>query len=157
MPWQATFIAVGLPGLFIALLMLFVPEPRRMGAARGVPTAGVPLASTVDFLQPPQDLHCHHAWRRLPLPRHLWLAGWAPTYFVRELGWTYPQVGKMFGIILAVAGPAGALGGSWIADVWRRNGVAHANLRVGVLSCLGMAVASTGMVLAAARRPAWPS
>jgi hypothetical protein len=76
-----------------------------------------------------------------------WL-GWAPTYFVRDLGWTYPQVGKLFGVILAVAGPLGAYGGSLLADHWRRKGVAHATLRVGVLSCGGMAVASTGMVVA---------
>ena len=44
LPWQATFIAVGLPGVLIALLMLFVPEPRRIGAARDVPTAGVPVS-----------------------------------------------------------------------------------------------------------------
>jgi MFS family permease len=68
---------------------------------------------------------------------------------VRDLGWTYPQVGKLLGVILTVAGPFGALGGSWLADFWRRRGVAHATLRVGVLSCLGIAVASTGMVLAA--------
>ena len=49
-PWQATFVAVGLPGLLIALLMLFVPEPRRIAAARDLPTAGVPLSRTVDFL-----------------------------------------------------------------------------------------------------------
>ena len=51
LPWQATFVAVGLPGVVIALLMLFVPEPRRIGAARDVPTAGVPVSLTVDFLR----------------------------------------------------------------------------------------------------------
>jgi MFS family permease len=39
LPWQATFIAVGLPGIVIALLMLLVPEPRRMDTARKVPSA----------------------------------------------------------------------------------------------------------------------
>ena len=130
--------------------MLFVPEPRRMGAARDVPTAGVPLSLTVDFLRSNRKTFTAIMFGAgfLYLAIYGWL-GWAPTYFVRELGWTYPQVGKAFGVILAVAGPAGALGGSWLADFWRRKGVAHANLRVGVLSCAGMAVASTGMVLSA--------
>ena len=147
-PWQATFVAVGLPGLLIALLMLFVPEPRRIAAARDLPTAGVPLSRTVDFLTDNRRTFAAIMLGAgfLYLAIYGWL-GWAPTYFVRELGWTYPQVGKTFGVILALAGPAGAIGGSWIADLWRRQGVAHANLRVGVLSCLGMAVASTGMVL----------
>ena len=36
-----------------------------------------------------------------------------------------PEIGKLFGVLLAVAGPVGALGGSWLGDVWRRRGVAH--------------------------------
>jgi MFS family permease len=148
LPWQATFIAVGLPGVFIALLMLLVPEPRRKGANRNLPTAGVPLSFTVDFLRGNRRTFSAIMLGAgfLYLSIYGWL-GWAPTYFVRELGWSYPQVGKAFGVILAVAGPAGAVGGSWLSDFWRRKGVAHANLRVGVLSCVGMAVASTGMVL----------
>ena len=147
-PWQATFVAVGLPGVLIALLMLFVPEPRRIGVARDLPTAGVPVSRTVDFLTDNRRTFTAIMLGAgfLYLAIYGWLA-WTPTYFVRELGWTYPQVGKTFGIILTVAGPVGAIGGSWIADLWRRQGVAHANLRVGVVSCVGMAVASTGMVL----------
>jgi MFS family permease len=148
LPWQATFIAVGMPGVVIALLMLFVPEPRRMGAGRNVPTVGVPVSLTVDFLRSNRRTFTAIMLGAgfLYLAIYGWL-GWAPTYFVRELGWTYPQVGKAFGIILALAGPVGAVGGSWLADLWRRKGVAHANLRVGVVSCAGMAVASSGMVL----------
>jgi MFS family permease len=147
LPWQATFIAVGLPGLAIAVLMLFVPEPRRMGAARAERIQGLPVSTTVDFLRSHRRTFSAIMLGAgfLYLAIYGWL-GWAPTYFVRELGWSYPQVGKALGIILTVAGPVGALGGSWLADLGRRNGVAHANLRVGVLSCVGMAVASTGMV-----------
>ncbi|HVL21596.1 MAG TPA: MFS transporter, partial [Amaricoccus sp.] len=126
LPWQATFIALGLPGLFVALLMLFVPEPRRKAAARNVPTVGVPLSSTVDFLRSHRRTFSAIMLGAgfLYLAIYGWL-GWAPTYFVRELGWSYPQVGKALGIILTVAGPLGALGGSWLADSWRRKGVAH--------------------------------
>jgi MFS family permease len=148
LPWQATFVAVGLPGVVIALLMLFVPEPRRQGATRNVPTQGVRISSTVDFLRTHRRTFAAVMFGTgaLYLAVYGW-AGWTPTYFVRKLGWTYPQIGKLLGVILAVAGPLGALGGSWLADFWRRKGVATANLRVGVLSCVGMAVSSAGMVL----------
>lgn len=147
LPWQATFVAVGLPGIVIALLMLFVPEPRRIGAARDVPTQGVPLASTIGFLKSHSRTFTAIMFGTgsLYLAVYGW-AGWTPTYFVRELGWTYPQIGKLLGVILTVAGPVGAIGGSWLADSWRRKGVANANLRVGVISCIGMAVTSTAMV-----------
>ena len=75
-------------------------------------------------------------------------AGWTPTYFVRELGWTYPQIGKLLGVIIAIAGPVGVLTATGLADFWRRKGVAHANLRVGALCSAGMAITSTGMVYA---------
>ena len=75
-------------------------------------------------------------------------AGWTPTYFVRELGWTYPQIGKLLGVIIAIAGPVGVLTATGLADFWRRKGVPHANLRVGALCSAGMAVTSTGMVYA---------
>ena len=89
--------------------------PNRAGWAprAAEPTPGVPVAATVDFLkEQPPDLHRHHARRRLPLssPSTAGLAG-RPTYFVRELGWTYPQIGKALGVILAIAGPVGAIGG----------------------------------------------
>jgi hypothetical protein len=147
LPWQATFIAVGLPGVFIALLMLFVPEPRRQGAARNVPPQGLPLSLTVDFIRSNRTTYTALMLGAgaFYLAVYGW-AGWTPSYFVRELGWTYPQIGKLLGVVLMVAGPVGALGGTWLGDCWRRKGVAYSNLRVGALSSLGMAVASTGMV-----------
>lgn len=147
LPWQATFIAVGLPGVAIALLMLLAPEPRRMGAARAERTQGVPVSATTDFLKE----HARTFTAIMFGTGSLYLAvygwtGWTPTYFVRELGWTYPEIGKALGVILTVAGPVGAIGGASLAGRWRKQGIATANLRVGILSCIGMAVASTGMV-----------
>jgi MFS family permease len=149
LPWQATFVAIGLPGVVIALLMLFVAEPRRVGAARGTPTQGVPVAETVAYLK----AHRTSFTAALlgvgfyTLTIYAW-AGWTPTYFVRELGWTYPQIGKALGIIITFAGPIGVLSATALADRWRRKGVDHANLRVGALCSAGMAITSTGMVYA---------
>jgi MFS family permease len=149
LPWQATFVAVGLPGLIIAIFMLAVPEPRRMGAARDTPTQGVPVAATVAYL----TNHRKTFTAALlgvgfyTLTIYAW-AGWTPTYFVRELGWTYPQIGKLLGVIIAIAGPVGVLTATSLADFWRRKGLAYANLRVGALCSAGMAVTSTGMVYA---------
>jgi MFS family permease len=149
LPWQATFVAVGVPGLIIALFMLAVPEPRRIGVARGTESHGVPVAATVAYLTRHRKTFTNtllgigfytvtvYAW-----------AGWTPTYFVRELGWTYPQIGKLLGVIIAIAGPVGVLTATGLADFWRRRGVAHGNLRVGALCSAGMAVSSTGMVYA---------
>ncbi len=147
LPWQATFIAVGLPGLVIAALMLLVSEPRRMGAAKAERTPGVPVSATVDFLKGNTRTFTAIMFGTgaLYLAVYGW-TGWTPTYFVRELGWTYPEIGKALGVILTIAGPVGAIGGASLAGHWRKQGIATANLRVGMVSCVGMAVASTGMV-----------
>ena len=148
-PWQATFIAVGLPGVVIALLMLGVPEPRRTGAARDAKALGVPVSSTVAYVTAtarPSPRSCS-APASSTSPSMRGRAGRRPTSCASSAG-PIRRSARPLGLILAVAGPLGALGGSWLADIWRRKGVAHANLRVGVLSCVGIAAASALMVLA---------
>ena len=45
--------------------------------------------------------------RRLLLHLRLWLVRWAPTYFVRDFGWKYAEIGKVLGLLLAIARPGG--------------------------------------------------
>lgn len=152
-PWRATFIAVGLPGVIVAAAMLTIPEPRKrkrgagpvaMGTAPDVPVAlvgtylrgnGRTIASL--FIGAGFFYTGVYAW-----------AGWAPTFFVREFGWSYPQIGKVFGLTLAVAGPAGALLGTWLGDRWRRRGFAHGYLLVALTAAVGLTTAASAMVLA---------
>ena len=86
LPWQATFIAVGLPGVVIAVLMLFVPEPRRKGVARKSPTEGLPVSVIVDFLRSHRKTFTAIMLGSgfLYLAIYGWL-GWTPTYFVRVI------------------------------------------------------------------------
>ncbi|MDO5604815.1 MAG: MFS transporter [Paracoccus sp. (in: a-proteobacteria)] len=145
--WQATFIAVGLPGVVVALMVLLVPEPRRNRARAGLAAPAVPVRAAVEYVRTNRRTFAAvilgtgffytgtYAW-----------AAWTPTFFVRELGWTYPQIGKVMGIVLVVAGPLGTVSGVWLADRLRQTGVGHANLRVAMLACAGMASATTLMV-----------
>lgn len=156
-PWQATFMTLGLPGVVIALLMLGVPEPRKMraraGGRFGKLIAKEHASTEVSIAAVSQYARAN---RKTMIALMLgagffyaevygW-AGWAPTYFVRHFGWTYPQVGKMLGVQLAVIGPVGALLAGWVGGRWRRNGTPHAYLRVAVIASAGMALAAVGMV-----------
>ncbi|HZZ09612.1 MAG TPA: MFS transporter [Paraburkholderia sp.] len=155
-PWQATFMALGLPGIVIAALMLAVPEPRKARGSGGEfaqyvghtrTSLDVPLSAVGDYAKANRKTLV-----ALMLGAGFFYAsvygwgGWTPTYFVREFGWTYPQAGKMLGLQLAVAGPAGALFGGWIGGVWRRRGTPHAYLRVAVVAAVGMTLSALGMV-----------
>lgn len=111
-PWQATFIMVGLPGFFFALLLLTVREPERqertaagpgrasgafryMGARwRGFGT--VIIGST-----------CNFALSALTL--------WNVPLFSRVWGWSIAQTGTVTGIFYFTAGPIGTALAVWSA------------------------------------------
>ena len=69
--------------------------------------------------------------------------GWTPTWFVRELGWTYPQIGKLLGVILTVAGP---VGGAWLAGRWRQQGIASTGMVYGGSPAVSVAFLALGAV-----------
>ncbi|MGO4220687.1 MFS transporter [Lysobacter sp. TAF61] len=152
-PWRATFIAVGLPGVIVAAVMLTIPEPRkRKRGANPVATATapeVPVAAVLTYLganaRTVVSLFVGAGFFYTGV--YAW-AGWAPTFFVREFGWTYPQIGKVFGLALAITGPAGALFGTWLGDRWRRKGIAHGYLRVALTAAIGLTTVASAMVLA---------
>lgn len=156
-PWQATFMALGLPGVVVAVLMLAVPEPRNAQAA-AAGTSGRHVGAERTSLEVPLSAVNGYAMENKRTMIALMMgagcfyagvygwAGWAPTYFVREFGWTYPQVGKMLGVQLAVVGPVGALLAGWVGGLWRRGGTPHAYLRIAVIAGLGMTVSTVGMV-----------
>lgn len=155
-PWQATFIVLGLPGLIVALLMLAVPEPRnaRRASAAGAsgehsaqPGEAVPIALVTRYIAANRTTTaslmigagffyaCAYGW-----------GAWAPTYYVREFGWKYPQIGAVLGVMLAVIGPFGALLGGWLGGFWTRRGVSHGYLRVSLAGSVGIAVSAVAMV-----------
>ncbi len=48
--WQVTFVGVGLPGLLVVLLMLFMLEPQRRGAAQVSAGQAIPVREDVRYL-----------------------------------------------------------------------------------------------------------
>jgi MFS family permease len=96
--WQLVFIAVGTPGLFVALLMwLTVPEPPRRGARAG-DIEKVPMREVIAYL-------AKH-WRVFA-PMFFGLAigalaigarQWLPEFYRRTYGWDAAYVGIVTGI-----------------------------------------------------------
>jgi MFS family permease len=151
-PWQATFIAVGLPGVIIAVFMLAVPEPRKAKGSTGLKldaanSLKVSVAAVKHLRQNSRTTTslmvgagffymCVSAW-----------AGWVPTFFVRQFGWKYAEIGKVLGLLSVVAGPVGAIFATWLGDRWRKRGIAHGYLRVAFVAALGMTLSASFMVL----------
>jgi MFS family permease len=146
--WQVVFIAAGLPGLLIALLIACLREPLRRErlSAAAQPT----VRDCIGYLRSNAA-----AYRPLfigmaasPLVGYAW--NWLPTLFDRVWGWNVAQFTGTYGWILLVFGPAGALTGGWLATRWYRAGRKDAPY---LAALIGLAV----MTLVAALLPLAPS
>jgi MFS family permease len=134
-PWQLAFLAVGIPGILLALLLLTVREPRR----RQAPSVG-PQKSIGDTFR--------YMWARRKAYGSLILAFsvlgmimncyqiWGVQYFVRELKLSVPEAGLRVGLAIAVCGSLGVLVGGWLTDRWRSQGRLDATLRVGLTAAI---------------------
>ncbi|MDR5749647.1 MULTISPECIES: MFS transporter [unclassified Caballeronia] len=149
-PWQATMMALGLPGLVVALCMLFVTEPRNArdpsGSAAPAARVGVSVAAVRQYIgQNRRTMLCLMLGAGFFYTCVYGWSTWVPTYFVREFGWKYSEIGKALGLLLAFVGPVGAIFGGWLGDFWKRRGVAHGYLRVALVASVGLAVSTLGM------------
>ena len=120
--WRMTFVAVGVPGLAIALLVRFtVKEPKR-GASDD--------KKEIDAAPPFMEV-ARYMWRT-PATRHVVfgssLAGfvgygmvlWLPAFFVRSHGLSQTEVGFTLALMSGVVGGTGTFVAGKIADMLAR-------------------------------------
>ncbi|HUJ75921.1 MAG TPA: MFS transporter, partial [bacterium] len=150
--WQVVFVAVGLPGVLVALLMLTVAEPPRLGiqpSAMAGTRRGVPLAIVARYFhRNATTVTCHALGFTLLAFASYAGTAWIPTLFIRAHGWTATQVGVRFGIVALLVGPLGSVAGGWLADRIESRGDRNGKFKVGLLSALGVAVTAVGYPLA---------
>lgn len=127
-PWQVLFIALGLPGLLVSLLVFLTlrDPPRREANAEPVSTRELARYFTE-----------HRALFTLmfvgfsgfAISNYAFVV-WGPTYFMRVHALSVANVGLMMGLGFAVFGTGGALlGGLW-ADRVQKSGRPEAPVRV---------------------------
>jgi len=136
--WQMVFLAVGLPGLLVALLMFTVKEPARRGriAKNGV-HAGVPVRQVAKFyfdnIGTYWPMFAALAFNIIPAVA---LIVWGPEYFRRSFDWSTAKFAFTAGIMTMAVAPFGAIFGGWLAGYFQRGGHDDANMRVVFLSFL---------------------
>ncbi len=126
--WRTAIMAVGLPGLALAVVVrLLVVEPRR---GLSEPARITPAA------QPPLGEGFRTIWAN-PAARHLVmgvtltsLVGYALTsfgltYYIRSFKLDTATVGLMLGPLVAIVGTISGVGGGMIADRWARRSGQH--------------------------------
>jgi MFS family permease len=144
--WQLVFIAVGLPGLVWALVLLAVREPARRESG-GDATWGE-LFSFVKFRRRVIGLHffgyCFYNTFGYGA------GGWLPVFFMREYGWSIADVGTRYGILYLIMPVVGGVACGWAVRKLMERGRRDANL-------YAIAVSNTLMTVPGVLTPLMPN
>ena len=130
--WRLAFMAVSIPGMFLALLSWFLPE----GAGHSVTQA-----------KPPQWQEYGQLFKNRPFlyvcliqtVTTFLLGGfsaWVPTYLFRYTGLDVAQAGVWFGGLVIAGGAIGTVTGGKLAQKWLKKS-SRAYYRVMLVSLLG--------------------
>jgi MFS family permease len=109
--WQFTFILLGLPGVFMALLGVFtLKEPARRGRAVGDGHVPLTVAQVVEFVSGRWQFLTLMFVAYICLSIQGWgLFFWIVEFLVRERGVPRAEVGLIYGSMAMILGFAGAL------------------------------------------------
>lgn len=153
--WQAAFIAAGVPGLFLALLVfLTVREPPRGAFDKKDEAASDKPPSMGDVLRTivatPTLIHLTMAYGLAAFGVY-GTSFFIPLYFTRALGMNIAETGLAFGLITAFSGAFGPLLSGVVADrIGRGDARAYT-----LVPALGFALSIPLMILAAFMS-SWP-
>ena len=136
--WHMAFIVGGLPGLLVALLTLFMPEPVRGAMEEGPVPAKVPFRVGLRALGSNRVFWFNTAGYTLATFAVGGLGHWMPTFLMEERAMSLDTAGIAFGAVTAAAGLLGTLAGGWLGDRAERR--THLG---------GMYVSGIGLLLAA--------
>jgi MFS family permease len=120
--WRAAFVAVGIPGLLLALLVrTTVREPLRgQSEVHAANASAAGLRETVGFLIRQRSYVYMNLATIFHTSKSYGFSIWAPAFLMRVHGLSSAEVGTWWGLS-ALAGIAGSfVGGTW-ADRWGRS------------------------------------
>ena len=133
-PWRLAFIAIGIPGILFALLLLTVPEPARRG--RGTTTAPTLKQSLLAIRGNWRTMTaCTVGYGLLNIPFNGIIA-WAPSYLHRVHHLGMGDVGLLLGTVFLIAGGSGQYLGGVFSDWQFSKGRKDATFRTGILVAL---------------------
>ncbi len=151
-PWQATFIAVGIPGLAISLLVLLtVREPSRKGLLTAKIDPAQKRAALIGFLSRNWGLYAAlYIGVAFAAISGYSLISWLPTFMFRIHEWSTAQTSVVFGLTGGIGGLITALSSGPLIEKLRRMGRTDAPL----LIC---AIGGTGCALFGGLAPLMPT
>ncbi|MSP43523.1 MAG: MFS transporter [Alphaproteobacteria bacterium] len=121
--WRVAFMAVGIPGLILALIARFtLREPPRgySDGGRSATVEAAPLAEVARVLWR-QKSFCHMAFASgLQAVTGYGVVQWMPSFLHRSYQMTSGEIGTSLALILGVGGAIGVMAGGYLADTLGR-------------------------------------
>ena len=144
-PWQLAFFAVGVPGVLLALVFLFFPEPPRQtaGTTPEASSFGVMLSHLVQHWAAFGGLILLVSVMTITAYSHAFL----PSAFARRFGWEVADYAVVNGLMTLALGPVTVAGIGILADKWRAAGRDDAPFRLLSFGFVLMVVANGAAML----------
>jgi len=112
-PWQLPFLILGPLGMLVAVWMMAIPEPARTSA----PAAAGRFTDVLHYLWEQRRFYLAHTFGVSMLTLVFnGAAFWLPAHFMRVHGYSPVEVAFIYGPIIFIAGAAGIMTGSILAD-----------------------------------------
>jgi MFS transporter, Spinster family, sphingosine-1-phosphate transporter len=147
--WRAPFYVAAGPGVLLALLLLFVPEPP-LGQFDPLESKAPERDTLKSLLRNPAFLTASFGMAMMTFA----LGGlqvWMPTFLHRAHGYSMQGASIIFGVSTLVNGLVASLAGGWISD-WLLRRTKSAHYLVSAVS-LGMGIPAMCVALFASGRP----
>lgn len=121
-PWQATFVLLGFPGLFLAFLAFLIVEPAPARKFNAVDDHRGEMALGTFLRENRRILLIHFFAFSLVCMSAYCAIAWAPTYLGRSYAWTPLKIGVVVGISNGLFGFTGNMFWGAIADRFVKRG-----------------------------------
>jgi len=135
--WQPVFLIVGIPGLFLVMLMGTVSEPARREQLRSAGSAAEHLsfAEVAGFLLTRWRLYgSHFVGMSVAATLAYGFFAWIPTMFVRTWGSPIARVGAAYGVVVILSGVLSIFLVSLLAKKLAARGCRDVYMRVALYS-----------------------
>ncbi len=117
--WHTAFLLVGLPGLFLALPLYFLHDPRQIDLQAESHRFESLFSELCRFWQNRTYVHATVSMAAMTFALG-GLAQWAPSFLNRSFGLEVARGNTLFGMITVGAGIVGTLSGGWLGDYFQR-------------------------------------